>query len=173
MSTREGPWVAEVGRVLTPEGDGSHWCPWVEPHFSLETTLPIKSSPPTLQPAPTRCRRLARRVHPQATLEYGSPDGNRRTWIETLLRRKREEAGSVSPSETPPPPLQLQTASDILRGNGPPPKEDPEKENNVRTWGAGVGGRGRKAGMALSVSEGLKTNNCVAVCICSINTAGP
>lgn len=65
----------------------------------------------------------------------------------------------------PSPPLQLQTASDILRGEWTPTKEDPEKENNVRTWGAGAGGRGRKARMALSVSEGLKTNNCVAVCM--------
>lgn len=68
---------------------------------------------------------------------------NWRTWVEALTRRKRDEAGSLVPSETTLPPLQLRIANDnIFWGVDPPhQRKDPEKENNRRT-----GGRGRKQG---------------------------
>lgn len=92
---------------------------------------------------------------------------NWRTWVEALTRRKREEAGSLVPSETTLPPLQLQIANDnIFRGVDPHQRKDPEKENNRKTWGRGAGVDTRskgKAEMVLSVSECLKTNNCVFV----------
>lgn len=175
--TRRAPCCREGG-VLTPEGDGSHWHLCVRPLFSLETMPSIKSSFPTL--AASTERRLACRVH---TLRFPSSmdalNVNWRTWVEALTRRRRDEAGSLVPSETTLPPLQLWIANDnIFWGVDPHQRKDPEKENNRRT-GAGGGEAGDtqskgRAEMVLSV-ERVSENERLCGCLMSYssNTAGP
>lgn len=114
-------------------------------------------------------RRLACRVH---TLRFPSSmdalNVNWRTWVEALTRRRRDEAGSLVPSETTLPPLQLWIANDnIFWGVDPHQRKDPEKENNRRT-GAGGGRQGTHRARAelrwyCLWSECLRTNDCVVV----------
>lgn len=118
--------------------------------------LSIKSSFPTL--AASTERRLACRVR---TLKFPSSmdalNVNWRTWVEALTRRRRDEAGSLVPSETTLPPLQLWIANDnIFWGVDPHQRKDPEKENNRRTGGLGGGRDTRSKGraeMVLSVER--------------------
>lgn len=123
----------------------------------------IKSSFPTLAAR----RRLACRVR---TLKFPSSmdalNVNRRTWVEALTRRRRDEAGSLVPSETTLPPLQLWIANDnIFWGVDPHQRKDPEKENNRRTGVGGAGTHGARAELRWYClwSECLKTNDCVVV----------
>lgn len=101
-----------------------------------DTMLPIKSSFLTLQPVPTRCGRLACRVHPRVTPLAQIP------WL----------MGIAGPGLTPsqrgrgmrqeglcllrlPPPLQLQTANDnILRGVDPHQRGPWAKKTTWEAW---------------------------------------
>lgn len=65
---------------------------------------------------------------------------NWRTWVEALTRRKRDEAGSLVPSETTLPPLQLRIANDNIFWG-----VDPTKERTLRKKITGeLGERGRQ-----------------------------
>lgn len=82
---------------------------------------------------------------------------NWRTWVEALRRRKRDEAGSLVPSETTLPPLQLRIANDnIFWGVDPPTKERTLRKKITGEPGGGGGrdtqSKGR-AEMVLSVER--------------------
>lgn len=118
--TRRAPCCREGG-VLTAEGDGGHWHFCIRPLFSLEIMLSIKSSFPTLA-ASTEWRLACRVRSLKFPSSMDSLNVNWRIWVEALTRRK--EAGSLVPSETTLPPLQLRIANDnIFWGVDPPTKE--------------------------------------------------
>lgn len=81
---------------------------------------------------------------------------NWRTWVEALTRRKRDEAGSLVPSETTLPPLQLRIANDNISWGVDPTKERTLRKKITGELGEGGGrdtqSKGR-AEMVLSVER--------------------
>lgn len=125
VNDKEGPCVAETGRVLTPEGNGSHWH-----HASNQVFISSSAA------SPNTMRKAGMPGPPSSYLLAQIP------WL----------MGIAGPGLTPsqrgrgmrreglcllrlPPPLQLQTANDnILRGMDPHQRGPWAKKTTWEAW---------------------------------------
>lgn len=125
VNDKEGPCVAETGRVLTPEGNGSHWH-----HASNQVFISSSAA------SPNTMRKAGMPGPPSSYLLAQIP------WL----------MGIAGPGLTPsqrgrgmrqeglcllrlPPPLQLQTANDnILRGVDPHQRGPWAKKTTWEAW---------------------------------------
>lgn len=125
VNDKEGPCVAEVGRVLTPEGNGSHWH-----HASNQVFISNSAaSPNTMRkagmPGPPSSYPLAQIPWLMGIAGPGLTPSQRG-------RGMRQEGLCLLRL---PPPLQLQTANDnILRGVGPHQRGPWAKKTTWEAW---------------------------------------
>lgn len=125
VNDKEGPCVAEAGRVLTPEGNGSHWH-----HASNQVFISNSAaSPNTMRkagmPGPPSSYPLAQIPWLMGIAGPGLTPSQRG-------RGMRQEGLCLLRL---PPPLQLQTANDnILRGMDPHQRGPWAKKTTWEAW---------------------------------------
>lgn len=125
--------------------------------FVYGHSSPLKSCYRSTLAASTERRLVCRVRSLKFPSSMDSLNVNWRTWVEALTRRKRDEAGSLVPSETTLSPLQLRIANDnIFWGVDPPTKERTLRKKITGEPGGGGGrdtqSKGR-AEMVLSVER--------------------